>query len=271
MQGPHLRVPGGMREALEWTALVLACVCQKRWTSEVWKRREESSVNWIEMVALVALEWALQSAILLGWQFGDEWKASRVKGLGMFWAEDKPSGTDPPTPAPQGLGVERQVSVQHNDSVPQPFLSQGHRSPHGPSIHVHTVIYRARPVSLFWLYTVGQFLCLFQIQLLFKAVTSGTKREIGTLITGNLNVCPSVDSFLPLLASDLEQVLKGHCCGSHGIYGRVNSWKQWCPLCGKLGVYSCILIATWTSFLLEVLFSDECQCRAPAPLRCLIA
>lgn len=41
MQGPHLRVPGGMREALEWTALVLACVCLKRWTSEVWKRREE--------------------------------------------------------------------------------------------------------------------------------------------------------------------------------------------------------------------------------------
>ena len=36
---------GGMREALEWTALVLACVCQRRWTCEVWKKREKTSIN----------------------------------------------------------------------------------------------------------------------------------------------------------------------------------------------------------------------------------
>lgn len=49
-----------------------------------------------------------------------------------------------------------------------------------------------------------------------QAETSGTKKEIGTLITGNLNVCPPADSFLPLLASDLEQVSE-----------RVLLWISW--------------------------------------------
>ena len=103
----------------------------------------------------------------------------------------------------------------------------------GTGTHARVVIYRARAVSLFWSFTGGQFLSLSQIQLLFKAGTLGTKREIGTLITGDLSVCPPAGSLLPLLASDPEQVLnldsktrKDHCCVSHGIHGRISSWTQ---------------------------------------------